>query len=96
MLAATSSGYKTFEQAFLALLHKHAPYKSKKISVNQVPYMIKILRKAIMKRSQLKTKYFKTNTPESLQSDKNQNIFCSKLYKNERNKCYTNYKAFFI
>ena len=33
---------------------------------NQVPHMTKILRKAIMKRSQLKTKYFKTNTAEIL------------------------------
>ena len=59
-LATSSSNYKNFEQAFLALLGKHSPYKSEKIRENQVPYMTKNLRKAIMKRSQLKIKYFKT------------------------------------
>ena len=48
--------------------------------------MTKNLRKAIMKRSQLKTKYFKTNTAESLRLYKKQNNFCSKLYKKERKK----------
>ena len=67
-LATSSSNYANFEQAFLASFDKHAPYKSKAIIENQVPYMTQNLGKAIVKRSQLKTKYFKTNTAESLQS----------------------------
>ena len=82
-LATSTSSYENFEQAFLALLNKHAPYESKKIRANQVPFMIKNLRKAIMKRSQLKTKYFKTNTAQSFQLYKKQNNFCSKLYQKE-------------
>ena len=39
-----------------------------------------------MKRSQLKTKYFKTNTAQSWRLYKKQNNFCSKLYKKERKK----------
>ena len=39
-----------------------------------------------MKRSQLKTKYFKTNTTETLRLYKKKNNFCSKLYEKERKK----------
>ena len=65
-LATSSNNYWNFEQAFLELLDKHAPHKSKKIGANQVPHMTKNLRKVIMKKISLKTKNFKTNTAESL------------------------------
>ena len=58
-LTTSGSNYEYFEQTFLALLDKHA--KSKKIRGNQVSYITKNLRKVIIKRSQLKTKYWKTN-----------------------------------
>ena len=50
--------------------------------------MTKDLRKAIMKRSQLTTIYFKTNTAESLRSYMNQEYFCSKFYKKEWKEYY--------
>ena len=43
-LATSSRNFENFEQAFLALLDKHAPYKSKKKRANQVPYMTKNLK----------------------------------------------------
>ena len=43
--------------------------------------------KAIMRRSQLETKYLKTKTQTDLKLKKNKN-FCSKLYKRERRKYY--------
>ena len=46
--------YETFEEEFLKLLNKHAPLKKTFITANYAPYMSKNLRKAIMKRSQLK------------------------------------------
>ena len=64
-LATSCRNYENFEEAFFLLLDKHAPYKSKKRRVNQVQCTTKNLRNAIMKRSHLKTKYFKTNTAES-------------------------------
>ena len=48
------------------LLDKYDQNKSKEISTNQVPYMTKNFRKEVMKRSQLKTKYFKFKTAEIL------------------------------
>ena len=61
-LAASNSNYENFEQAFSASLDKYAPCKSKTIISNHVPYMTQNLGKAIVKRSQLKAKCFKTNT----------------------------------
>ena len=49
-LATSSSNYKNFEQALLALLDKHAPYKSNEIWANQVPYITTNLQKAISRK----------------------------------------------
>ena len=55
-------------------------------------YDKKNLRKAIFKRSQLKTMYFKTKPAKSLRLYKKQKNFWGKLYKKERNKYYSSLK----
>ena len=50
--------------------------------------MTKTLRKAIMRRSQLQTKYFKNKSENNYLAFKKQRNFCSKLYKKERKKYY--------
>ena len=65
----------------------------KTVRANHVPCMTKYLRKAIMKRSELETKYVKTKTPESYQIYKKQRNFCSKLYKKERKKYYNSFNV---
>ena len=52
-----------FENIFLQVLEKYAPRKRKIIRGNESPFMNKTLKKAIMKRSRLKNKYLKENTP---------------------------------
>ena len=78
--------YKHFERIFLEILNIHAPIKKKLLRANHVPYMTKALRKLIMKRSELESKYVKNKTNENLKSYKKQRNFCSKLYKKERKK----------
>ena len=85
-----SHNYQSFEQIFLSLLNLHAPMKSKKQRANHKSYMTKALRKAIMKRSELATKYHKTKSIEDYNNYKKQRNFCSKLYKKERKKFYDN------
>ena len=80
--------YETFEQIFMNVLNKHAPFKKKVVRANHVPYMTKTLRKAIMRRSQLQTKYFKNKSQNNYLLFKKQKNFCSKLYKKERKKYY--------
>ena len=66
------------------MLNKHAPLKKKLLRANHAPYITKALRKAIIRRSQLETKYLKTKTQTNLyKKDEN---FCSKLYKRESTK----------
>ena len=52
--------------------------------------MTKTLRKTIANRSRLENQYYKYNSTESLRTYKKQNNFCSRLYKKERKKYYTN------
>ena len=53
------SNYESFETTFIEVLNKHAPLKKKLLRANHAPYITKTLRKAIMRRSQLETKYLK-------------------------------------
>ena len=56
---------ETFHNVYLNVLNKHAPIKTKVIRGNQAPYITKAYRKAVMKRSEIKTKYFKKSTLEN-------------------------------
>ena len=84
------SDYNNFENVFLRVLEKHAPLKKKLVRANEAPYVTKTLRKAIIRRSQLENKYRKQRTRENKTLYKKQKNFCSRLYKKERAKYYTN------
>ena len=43
-------------------LNKHAPMKNKVVRANEISYMTRPLRKAIMKRSELESKYLKNKS----------------------------------
>ena len=80
--------YDLFEKIFLELLDEHAPIKKKFLRANNAPYMTKALRKAIMKRSELKSKYFKNQSTDDFKLYKKHKNYCSKLYKKERKRYY--------
>ena len=81
--------YETFENEFLKVSNKHAPLKKKFVRANRVPYTTKNLRKAIMKRSQLENKYISNSIFQNMNKYKKHKRFCSKLYKKERIKFYS-------
>ena len=83
------TNFLKFQSTFFDVLEKHAPLK-KNVPANEVPYMTKTLRKAIMTRSRLQKKYHRLKTDECLQSFKRQRNFCNRLYKRERKKFYSN------
>ena len=70
------------------MLNKHAPLKKKLLRANHAPYITKTLRKAIMRRSQLETKYLKSKTQTDLKLYKKHKNFCSKLHKRGKRKHY--------
>ena len=65
-----SNSYSEFEKPFLTVLNKQAPLKTIFIRHNNNPLMTKELRKAIMKRSQLKNRYNKNRNYENWYLDK--------------------------
>ena len=72
----------------MELLDEHAPIKKKFLRANNAPYMTKALRKSIMKRSELKSKYFKNQSTDDFKLYKKHKNYCSKLYKKERKRYY--------
>ena len=90
VLTINIKDYESFEKKFLSILNLHAPLKKKIIRANHAPYMTKVLKKAMMKRHQLATKYDKSKQQEDLKIFKKQRNFVSKLYKKERTKFYNN------
>ena len=85
-----NKSFDSFEDTFMKTLSRHAPMKKKFFRANKVLYMTKALRKAIMKRSELETKYLKNKSYQNTKIYKKQKNFCSKLYKKERKKFYSN------
>ena len=83
-------GYAHFEYIFLQILEKHAPTKQKVVRANDKPFMTKILRKAIMRRSFLKHKYQKLKTEESNKAFKKQKNYTNRLLKKEQIKYWGN------
>ena len=82
------SNYESFETTVIEVLNKHAPLRKELLRANHAPFITKTLRKAIMRRSQLETKYLKSKTQTDLKLYKKHKNFCSKLYKRERRKYY--------
>ena len=84
----TCVNFSKFQEVFLDVLAIHAPIKQKYIRANEVPYMTKALRKAIMTRSRLENKYLKTKSLADKDLFKKQKNYCNRLYKRERKKFY--------
>ena len=91
LLTVFSSGcvdYDTFENMFLSTLNLHAPFKKKVIRGNHAPYMNRQLRKAMMKRNELQTKYYRNKSNQDLTIFKRQRNYVSRLYKKVKSKYY--------
>ena len=73
--------YDTSTSIFRRVLDKHAPLKMKKLRGNQIKFMTKELRKAIMDRSRLKNKYLKWPSRENVLANKKAKNICNSLSK---------------
>ena len=82
------NSYEIFESIFLRTLNKHAPIKSKVVRANDKPFMTKALRKAIMRRSALKNKFYKTGLDTIGKEYKTQKNYTRRLLKREKKKYF--------
>ena len=80
------TSYLSFENTFTELLDKHAPNKKKTFRANNKPYVSKSVRKAIMKRFELATKFRKSPTEENSRAYKNQKNIAANYIKRKREK----------
>ena len=72
--------FASFENIFIEVLHI--------LRATHGPYMTDALSRVIMQKSQLETKYLKTETKESFEIRKKKKSFSSKLNKKERKRYY--------
>ena len=93
LLTENSGDYKNFEKKFMHTLELHAPLKRKLLRANHAPYVTKVLRKAIMKRSSLETKYFKKRTQESLENYRRQKNIVAGFTKKSEKKYFNGLKT---
>ena len=90
LFAVIIMNYDEFEEIFLEVLNKHAPFKKKILRANDKPYMTKALRKAIMRRSALKNRFNRDRTTETEKSFKKQKNYTNRLLKKEKKKYFAN------
>ena len=80
-LNLNNKDYAIFEDKFVNVLNRHVPKNTKKFRGNHKPHVSKSLRLAIMKRSHLKNKADKTQSPSDKQNYKKQQNLVTKLIK---------------
>ena len=82
--------YETFEKMFLSTLNLHAPLKSKTIRANHKPYMNKAVRKSIMKKNHLYTKWVKSGNQHDKVLFKDQKKLTKKYVKQTKKEYFHN------
>ena len=87
-----SNSYSESEKAFLIVLNKQAPLKTKFLRHNNNPFMTKEFLKAIMKRSQLKNRCNKNQNYKNWYLYKKQRNFCVSLIKKTKRNYFKNVK----
>ena len=81
-----NKGFDSFEYTFMKTCNRHAPMKKKFVRANEVPYMTKALRKAIMKRSELESKYLKNKSYQNMKIyQKIKNFAANYIRRKEKN-----------
>ena len=79
--SSENMNYTAFQNTFLELLDSTAAIKKKTVRANDKPWMSQALKKAIMRRSFLKNKYYKSPSAERLRELKTHQNYTSRLAK---------------
>ena len=65
-----NKGFDSFEDTFMKTFNRYAPMEKKFVRANEVPYMTKALRKAIMQWSELESKCLKNKSHQNMKIKK--------------------------
>ena len=82
--------FESFHLAFKTTLDRFAPSKQKVVRNNNQPFMTKVLRKGIMKRSKLKNKFNNERNTKTWSNYKQQRNYYSNLLKESKTPPFNN------
>ena len=85
-----SGDWADFEHNMLGVLNKHVPLKKKTIRANHKPYVTKQIRKAIMTKTRLANKRYRTNNEEDFRLYKAQRNFVNRECKRAKKNYFNN------
>ena len=88
--------YQEFNKTFIEILNKHALMVEQLVRANQAPYMTKALRKAIMRRLALETRYFKLKTNDTLKAYKKTGKLLQQTIQERKEKFLENLNLSFV
>ena len=84
-----NTAYEDFNNKFIQIANKHAPFKERKILPKQIPYMNKTLKSAVYKKKMLYNKFEKkNNNKKNLDAYRVQRNYVTKLKKQLINKYF--------
>ena len=83
-------GFEKNYDMSIKILNKHVPIEKKYERRNQMPFVIKDLSKAIMKRSNLRNNYLKNKTDANRMLCKKQRNYCVSLLRISKTNYYGN------
>ena len=86
----TTNSFDIFFEEFKTCLDKFVPLNEKKIRFDNSVFMTKSLRKAIMRRSQLKRKFNNNKSQENSKKYKQQKNYCVKFLRKTKKKYFQN------
>ena len=90
---ASTYSYDQFLLTFESVLDKHAPVKRRKVRGNQMPFMNKPLRQAVMRRSKLRNLCHKSRKSSDWDNYRKQRNYCVKLRNKARRDYLNNMQA---
>ena len=85
-----NNDYHNFIKSFLTVINKYAPKKKKYLKANHANFVTKELRKAIMKRSELRNDFFKDRKDASQRGYRKQRNLCATLLRKAKKQYFSN------
>ena len=76
-----NENFNNFENAYVQIADKHAPWKKRQVRKNYVPYMNSELRKAIYMKQMLRNKFEKCKSDKNWERYRKQRNLVTKLKK---------------
>ena len=77
--------FNLFKKTADRMLHKHIPLKKRYVRANEAPFMNKKIKKEIMKRSRLKSKFLNSKNDKDRNIYNKQRNLCVSLIRQEKN-----------